>query len=168
LKKILINNQIRASQVRLVDETGKNLGVVSLDEALKIAKERNLDLIQVTEKIDPPVCKLGDYGKYIYSLQKKERGEKSKKIGEVKTLRLGVSISTHDLETKAHLAEKFLNKGNKVKIELMLKGREEAFPLLAKEKIKQFLEIIEKTIPIKVENELKKVGRNFIIIISKK
>ena len=71
-KKPLANNQIRAREVRLIDETGKQMGVVPLEEALNLAKERNLDLIQVTEKVEPPVCKLGDYGKYLYQEEKKE------------------------------------------------------------------------------------------------
>ena len=166
IKRPLVNNQIRAPQVRVVDQTGKQLGIFRLEEALRIARERNLDLIQITEKVEPPVCKIIDYGKYLYWLQKKERG--AKKSSQIKGIRLGFNISLYDLETRAHQAEKFLKKGNKVKIEMRLKGREKALGEFAKGKINQFLEILEKLIPIKTERELKREPRGFTMIISKK
>jgi len=165
IKKPFINNQIRARQVRLIDETEKQVGVVSLEEAIQMARERNLDLIQVTEKIDPPVCKIMEYGKYLYSLQKREKGVK--KSSEIKGIRLGFNISPHDLEIKANLAENFLKKGNRVKIEMILRGREKGFSELAKEKVKQFAEILGKKIPIKIEKELKREARGFTMIIAK-
>lgn len=165
IKKPLINNQIRARQIRLIDETGRQVGIVSLEEALRIAKERNLDLIQVTEKVEPPVCKVADYGKYLYWLQKKERtkGKKSK----IKGIRLGFNISLHDLENRVRQAEIFLKKGDRVKVEMILRGREKGLSEFAKEKIEQFLEILKKKIPIKVERELKKEAGGFTMIISK-
>lgn len=134
-----------------------------------MARERNLDLIQVTEKVEPPVCKIIDYGKFLYSLQKKERkaGVKSKGAGEIKGIRLSFNISPHDMEVKARLAEKFLLKGNKVKIELILKGRQKALGDFAKEKMSRFLEILNENCPIKAERELKREARGFTIIISK-
>ena len=165
IKKPFINNQIRAATVRLIDETEKQVGIVSLEEAIKMARERNLDLIQVTEKIEPPVCRIMEYGKYLYSLQKREKGVK--KSSEIKGIRLGFNISPHDLEIKANLAENFLKKGDRVKIEMILRGREKGFSDLAKEKIKQFVEILGKKIPIKIEKELKKELRGFTMIISK-
>ncbi len=129
--------------------------------------ERNLDLIQVTEKVEPPVCKIMDWGKYLYSLEKKERVSRVKTGGEIKGIRLGFNISLHDLEIRAHQAEKFLKKGDKVRVELILRGREKAHGDFAKEKINQFLEILEKLIPIKTERELKRESRGFTIIISK-
>ena len=152
--------------MRVIDETGKQIGVLALQEALRIARERNLDLIQITEKVEPPVCKIIDYGKYLYWLQKKERG--AKKSSQIKGIRLGFNISLYDLETRAHQAEKFLKKGNKVKVEMRLRGREKALGEFAKGKINQFLEILEKLIPIKTERELKREPRGFTMIISKK
>jgi len=154
--------------VRVIDETGKQLGVFGLEKALQIAQERNLDLIQVTEKVEPPVCKIMDYGKYLYWLQKKEKTAKAKRGGELKGVRLGFAISLHDLEIKANLAKKFLEKGQRVKIEMILKGREKGFSELAKEKIDQFLEILGKLIPIKIEGDLKKGPGGFTMIITKK
>jgi len=152
----------------VIDETGKQLGVFGLEEALRMAEERNLDLIQVTEKTEPPVCKIMDYGKYLYWLQKKEKVTKVSGGGELKGIRLGFNISLHDLETRARQAEKFLKKGDKVRIEMVLRGREKALGEFAKGKINQFLEILEKLIPVKIERELKKEPRGFTMIISKK
>jgi len=163
LKKTFVDNQIRAKKIRLIDETGKNLGIFNLEEGLKMARERNLNLVQLTEKVEPPVCKITDYGKYLYSLQKKT---KIKKASQLKTIRLGFNISNHDLEIRAGQAENFLKKGEKVKVEMILKGREKALTEFAKGKIKQFLEYLEKRIPIKVERELKKEARGFTMIIS--
>ena len=116
IKKPLVNNQIRASQVRVIDEAGKQLGIMPLENALKLARERNLDLIQVTEKVEPPVCKLGDYGKYLYREEKKEKAAQKHQGSELKGIRLTFNISQHDLETRAHQAGKFLNKGDKIRI----------------------------------------------------
>ncbi len=167
LKKPLVNNQIRAREVRLIEENGKQAGVVSLEEALRIARERNLDLIQVTEKVEPPVCKIGDYGKYLYQEEKREKAAHKHKGGELKGIRLSFNISQHDLETRARQAEKFLNKGDKVRIELHLRGREKAHQDFAKEKIEKFIEILRNTTPVKTERELKKEPRGFTMIISK-
>jgi len=167
LKRPLVNNQIRAPRVRVIDETGKQVGVLELEEALRIARERNLDLVQVTEKVTPAVCKIMDYGKYLYALQKKERKVKIKRAGELKGVRLGFNISPHDLETRARQAENFLKRGDKVRMELPLRGREKALPEFAKEKINKFLEILAGLIPYKVERELKREPRGFTMIIAK-
>ncbi len=165
--RIPINNYIRAREVRVIDETGKQLGIMPFEEALRISRDRNLDLIQVTEKVVPPVCRIGDFGKYLYQQQKKER--KIKQIGgELKEIRIGFNISPHDLETKAKLAEKFLKKGDKVKISMPLRGREKALGNFAKEKINQFFNFLGTVIPIKLERELKREPRGFTMIISKK
>lgn len=168
-KRTLINNQIKAKEVRLVDETGKQLGILPKEKALQKARERSLDLIQVTEKVEPPVCKLMDYGKYLYNLKKKEKGAKHHKAGELKGIRLGFGISDHDLEVRAKQAEKFLNKGSKVRIEMQLKGRQKSKALegFAKEKIKRFIQILENLVQIKIERELKREARGLTMIISK-
>ena len=167
-KKFLINNQIKARVVRVIDEQGNNLGVFSLEEALKMAKERNLDLIQITDRANPPVCRICDYGKFVYQMKKKEKERKKEQKGELKGIRLGFNTSEHDMEIRANHAKEFLEKGNRVQIEMILRGREKELTNFAKEKIKKFLEILESKISIKVEQELKKVPRGFIMIISKK
>jgi translation initiation factor IF-3 len=105
-----------------------------------------------------------DYGKYLYSLQKKT---KIKKTGELKTIRLSFNISSHDLEIRAKQAEKFLKKGDKVRVEMRLRGREKALADFAKGKIKQFLEVLEGVVPVKIERELKKESRGLTMILSK-
>ncbi len=139
-----------------------------MEEALQKAQERNLDLIQVTSKVEPPVCKIMDYGKFLYQQKKREKeSAKKQKGGELKGIRLGFNMAQHDLEVKARQAEKFLKEGNKVKIELRLRGREKALGDHAREKINTFLEILQKLIPYKAEREIKREPRGFTMIISK-
>lgn len=138
-----------------------------MSEAFDLAEKRELDIIQVTEKVDPPVCKLMDYGKYLYWQEKKQK-KTIKHAGELKVIRLSFGISQHDLETKVQQAEAFLEKGDKVKIEMVLRGREKALGNFAKEKINKFLEMLNRLLPIKTERELKREMRGFIMIISKK
>ena len=150
-----------------MDETGKQLGIIELTEALRLAQERNLDLIQVTEKVIPPVCRLADYGKYLYWQEKKQKEIKKHKGGQIKGIRLTFGISLHDLETRAKQAEKFLNQGDKVLIEMVLRGREKALAGVAKDKINLFIEILDKAVPIKAETDLRKGPRGVTMIISK-
>jgi len=167
LNKVLINNFIRAKEVRVIGEDGSQLGVMNIFEAIDLAKSRGLDLIQVTEKVDPPICKIANYGKYLYSQQKKEKKMAHPKGGELKEIRLSFTISPHDSETKAKQAKKFLDDGNKVKVSLVLRGREKAFGYMAKDKVELFLKVLNEIIPIKTERELKREPRGFTTIISK-
>lgn len=153
--------------MRLINEKGEQLGILDLGKAIEMAKEKELDLIQVTEKVEPPVCKIMDYGKYIYQQKKKEKSAKHHHIGELKGIRLTFNISTHDLETRARQAEAFLKKGDKVKIEMRLRGREKALERFAREKIKKFLETLNGLIPIKVEGDVRKQFGGLTMIISK-
>ena len=150
-----------------MDEAGNQLGVVGLEEALRMAKEKNLDLIQISEKAVPPVCKIMEYGKYIYWQEKKEKESAKHKSSETKITQLTYNISSHDLETKADRSKKFLEKGDKILIVMVLRGREKALAEFAKGKIDQFLEILNKQIPIKTDRELKRDPRGFSMIISK-
>jgi len=162
-----MNYQIRAKEVRLIDDTGSQLGILPLEEALSKAKEKGLELIQVTEKVSPPVCKIMDYGKYLYSQKKKEKQAKHHHSGELKGIRLTFGISEHDLETRANQAQKFLKKGSKVRVEMKLKGREKAHQDFAKEKIQKFVEAVQKEIPVKIERDMKKQPRGITMIIAK-
>jgi len=167
LNKVLINNFIRAKEVRVIDETGKQLGIIDIFKAIDLAKSKGLDLIQVTEKVEPPICKIANYGKYLYTLQKKEKKMAKPKGGELKEIRLTFGISSHDMEIRAKQAQKFLKSGNKVKISMVLRGREKAMGNFAKEKIQKFLEITNNLIPIKTEREIKREPRGFTMIVSK-
>jgi len=163
------NNQIKAETVRLVGEEGQQLGVFNLSDAISLAKEKGLDLIMVTDKAIPPVCKIGDYGKHLYSLQKKERKNiAGSKHGETKSIRLSFNISDNDLNTRILSAEKFLKKGDKVNVELKLKGREKQLSDVGVQKIKKFIEILGSKIDIKIEKDIKKELKGLSVTILKK
>ncbi|MDD3292549.1 MAG: translation initiation factor IF-3 [Candidatus Pacebacteria bacterium] len=169
MNKTLYNNQIRAEEVRLIDTEGQQVGVLPLSKAIEMAKEKGLDLIQVTEKVSPPICRIGDYGKYLYQLQKKERKILTgSKKSEVKTIKLSFNISDNDLLTRVSASEKILKKGGKVRIELRLKGREKRLPEVGVEKINKFIDKIKEKIDIKIEKELKKEPKGLSMIILKK
>lgn len=164
-KRILTNNQIRVAKVRLIDETGAQLGVLDTYQALQKAREKGLDLIQVTEKTEPPVCKIGDFGKYLYHERKKEKP--SKRIGELKSVRLSFGISDHDLEIRARAAEKFLKEGHKVRVEMVLRGREKYLGNFSREKMNKFLEKLKELVPFKMEREVKKEFKGLTTILTK-
>jgi len=143
--------------------------LVPLAQALEMAKAKGMDLIQVTEKVEPPVCKIGDYGKYLYSLQKKERKiSLGAKGGEVKSIRLTFNISDNDIDTRAIASEKFLKKGDKVKVDLPLRGRQKGLTNVGEQRIQKFLELLGQKIEIKIEKPLKREPKGLSMIIAKK
>lgn len=169
LKKPKYNNQIKAESVRLIGEEGQQLGVFSLQDALENAKGKNLDLIMITDKAIPPICKIGDYGKYLYSLQKKERKNiAGSKRGETKNIRLSFNISDNDLNTRILAGEKFLNKGDKINVELRLKGRQKQLANIGFGKIKKYIELLGEKLEIKIEKEIKKEPKGLSVTILKK
>ena len=167
MDKVLINNFIRAKEVRVISETGEQLGVMNIFQAIDLAKSKDLDLIQVTEKVEPPVCRIANHGKYLYQQQKKEKKMQKPRGGELKEIRLTFNISPHDMETRAKQAKKFLDEGDKVKINMSLRGREKAMGQFATDKVKLFLGNLNSLIPIKTERELKREPRGFTMIVSK-
>ncbi len=169
MDKVLINNFIRAKEVRVIDETGAQLGVMNIFAAIDLAKSKGLDLIQVTEKVEPPVCRIGNYGKHLYTLQKKERKIKAgTKESKLKEVQVGFNTSPHDIEVKAGQAKRFLEEGDKVKVAMFLKGREKAMGDFAVKKIEFFVEKLKTLLEIKIERELKRDPKGFTLIISKK
>lgn len=168
-KKLKFYNQIPSSTVRLISEDGENLGIVSKEKAFDLAREKRLDLIIITSKIDPPIVKLGDYGKYLYRQQKKaSKQKKGQKLGKVKNIRISLRIAQHDLLNKINQAIKFLNKGFRVRFEIFLKGREKRLQNEAKEKLNLVISEIGKEVAIEQDGEIKKNPRGFEIIIRKK
>jgi len=141
------------------------MGVVDIEEALRTSREHDLDLVQVTDKVDPPVCKVMDYGKYLYQQEKKKKNPK--KTGGLKSIRIGFKTSPHDSETKVRAAERFLKKGNKVKIEMKLRGREKALSNIARQNLNEFVKNIGDKIPIKIERQIKRASNGLTIIIIK-
>ena len=121
----MINEQIRDREVRVVSESGEQLGIMSSKEAMKLAREAELDLVKIAPNAKPPVCKIIDYGKYRYEMARKEKeARKKQKVIEVKEIRLSPNIDTNDINTKMNNARKFLEKGDKVKVTLRFRGRE--------------------------------------------
>lgn len=169
MDKILVNNFIRAKEVRVISETGEQLGVMNIFAAIELAKSKGLDLIQVTEKVDPPVCRIGNHGKYLYSQQKKERKIRANtKESKLKEIQVGFNTSPHDIAVRAGQAEKFLKNGDKVKVSMRLKGREKAMGEFAKKKVQLFVDKVNELLPVKLERELKRELKGFTLIISKK
>lgn len=141
-KELRVNEQIRVPQVRLID--GENqVGIISTREAIDMARARDLDLIEVSPQADPPVCKILDFGKYKYHQQKVDHKQRVRsRSNEMKTIRLSPRIGPHDLETKVGQARKFLEKGARVKFDVIFKGRENAYIDIGKEKLKQIIEML--------------------------
>lgn len=152
----------------MIGQDGKNLGLVPLEQALDSAQKRGLDLVQITDKVEPPVCKIQDYGKYLYQQRKKGKTERTKKTGGIKSVRLTFKISHHDLETRLKKAKQFLEQGQTVRIEMKLRGREHRLTDFAREKVNEFLKMITQNTPVRIERELKKERMGLAMIISKK
>ncbi len=161
-KKTEINEMIRDREIRVIDENGEQLGMMSSKDAYKLALERKLDLVKIAPQAKPPVCKIMDYGKHKYEMQKKEKEAKKKqKTVQIKEVRLSLNIEKHDLETKAHNAIKFLGKGDKVKVSLRFKGREMGHTKLGYEVFDRFAETIGEE--GKMEGRPKMEGRQMIV-----
>lgn len=123
-EKVRINNQIRARELRVIDEEKGNLGVITTEEALRLAKERGLDLIEISPEADPPIAKITDYGKFQYITQKKESEARAKAhVTETKTIQIKIATGEHDLELKAKKISEWIKEGHRVKLDLFLSGR---------------------------------------------
>ena len=137
----MINEQIRDREVRLIGQDGEQLGVMPITEAMKLAREAELDLVKIAPTAKPPVCKIIDYGKYRYEQARKEKEAKKKqKTIEIKEVRLSPNIDENDLNTKVNAARKFIEKGNKVKVTLRFRGREMAHVQSSKQTLDVFSE----------------------------
>jgi translation initiation factor IF-3 len=159
-----VNKQINAQTVRVIDENGKQLGIMSLEEALALAEEKDLDLLEVAPNASPPVCRLVDYGKFKYLEQKKEaQAKKKRSIIEVKEIRLRYNTDVGDLETKLKLARKFFEEGNKVKFSMRFRGREKGFVDKGLEKLETIIQSL-KDVCI-VESQTKELQGNQLILV---
>jgi translation initiation factor IF-3 len=163
--KARINHQIKAAEVRVIDDSGKMVGVMKLSDALSLAEEREVDLVEISPQANPPVVKLLNYDKYRYQ-QEKAAQEAKKKVKKVtmKEIRLSVRIGINDLNFKAKQASEFMSEGNKVKADVRMRGREQAHAELAFDLIKKFQTLI--TIPFVKEAGPTKMGNTVSIIIS--
>lgn len=133
-----INNNIRVREVRLIDNEGNQMGIVPTLEALKMAKEQDLDLVEVSPNANPPVCKILDFGKYKFEQEKKLRdSKKNQKVLKIKEIRMQPKIGSGDLDTKSKHVQEFLNEGNKVKVTIRFRGRELAHTELGFDVLKE-------------------------------
>ena len=167
ISELMINEQIRDKEVRLVGADGEQLGIVSSKEAQRIADEVGLDLVKIAPNAKPPVCKVIDYGKYRYEQARKEKDAKKKqKTVELKEIRLSPNIEANDLNTKVNAAKKFLAKGNKVKITLRFRGREMAHMNSSKHILDDFAESLADVAV--VEKAPKIEGRSIGMVLAEK
>ena len=167
ISDLLINEQIRDKEIRLIGENGEQLGIMPSRDALKLAEEAGLDLVKIAPTAKPPVCKIVDYGKYKYEqIRKEKEAKKKQKTIEIKEIRLSPNIDTNDLNTKINAARKFLTKGDKVKVTLRFRGREMAHMNSSKHILDEFA---EKLSDISVVEKAPKVeGRSMTMFLTEK
>ena len=167
ISELMINEQIKDKEVRLIGENGDQLGVVPLKEAMDLAEAAELDLVKIVPKAEPPVCRIIDYGKYKYELVRKEKEAKKKqKTVELKEIRMSPNIDQNDMNTKMSSARKFITKGDKVKVTLRFRGREMAHMQKSRHILDDFAAALEDI--ALVENTAKTEGRTLFIVLAEK
>ena len=163
----MINEQIRDKEVRVIGEDGEQLGIMSAKDAMKLAREAELDLVKIAPTAKPPVCKIVDYGKYRYEQMRKEKEAKKKqKTIDIKEVRFSPNIDTNDLNTKINQARKFLSKGDKVKVSIRFRGRELAHTEIGIDILNNFAAQLEDVAV--VEKPAKVEGRSMVMYLAEK
>jgi len=166
-KERLVNEEIREKELRVIGSDGSQLGIMSSSQAMKLAIEKNLDLVMISPDAKPPVCKIMDYGKFRFEQAKRDKERrKNQKVVDIKEVRLSLNIDTHDFNTKLNQALKFLAKGDKVKVSIRFRGREMGHPELGSEIMKKFSEACAETAI--VEKLPKLEGRNMLMFLAPK
>ena len=164
---MIVNEQIRSKEVRLIGKDGDQVGVVSRDEALRIAEQENLDLVLVSPNAKPPVARVIDYGKYRYEQQKREKEQrKNQKTVNVKEIRLSPTIDDHDFETKMRQGRGFVEKGDKVKVSIRFRGRAITHKDIGREVLERFAEGMNDV--AQVESKTQMEGRNMFMMLAPK
>lgn len=159
-----VNEQIRAASIRLVDQNGDMVGVVSVDEGLKLAEQASLDLVEVSPNASPPVCKILDYGKYKYEAQKKaHEARKKQRVIQIKEIKLRPTIDKHDLDIKVNRALGFIEEGDKVRITLRFRGREMDHQELGMQVLERVQEAMKDI--AKIEQPPKMEGRQIVMTV---
>ena len=163
--KVRLNHQIKAPQLRVINEEGEQVGIMPTSQALALALQHGLDLVEVSPVANPPVAKLIDFAKYKYQQKKMEQQQKKKaKKTEVKTIWLSMRISSHDMSIKAKKVTDFLAEGDLVRIELRMKGREQAYGELGRKQLQDFLAFI--TSPNRIEVPMKRMGGTWSLTVA--
>ncbi len=164
---MLINEEIRDKEVRLIDFDGTQLDIVSIDVAMNKAEERGMDLVKIAPQAKPPVCKIMDYGKYRFEMAKREKeAKKNQKTVSIKEIKMSPSIDVHDFDTKVNHTKKFLSSGDKVKITVRFRGRELHHTQLGNELLAKFADAISEA--GSVEKPAKLEGRNMTMTVAPK
>lgn len=167
IKGVLINEQIREKEVRLVGVEGEQIGVTAMEEAQRLATEAGLDLVMIAPKAKPPVCKIMDFGKHKFDIAKREKeARKKQKTISVKEVRFSASIEKHDFDTKLRNAEKFLKAGDKVKVSVVFRGREMMHTQSGRELLEEAAKILEEFGDI--EQRPRFEGRSMVIMVAPK
>ncbi len=162
------NDRIHVPQVRVIDEKGEMLGVLDKEKAVALAQERGLDLVEVNPKANPPVCKLLNFGQFKYQKEKEARKQKAQSAEvEIKGIRLSLRIGDHDLETRHLQAKKFFERGDKVKVDLPLRGREKAFRHGAEEVINRLIALLKADYPLRIEQPLAYQNGRMTVILAR-
>ncbi len=165
--ELRINEAIRAREVRVNSVDGEQFGIMSLHDALHLAEEKHLDLVEIAPKAKPPVCRIMDYGKYLYEQQKREKeARKRQRTIDVKEVKLRIRIEDHDFEVKTKNAIRFLEGGDKVKVTIMFRGREMTHPELGEQLLNRMADQLQEIAT--VERKPKLEGRNMIMIVAPK
>lgn len=168
VKDLRINEQIRVREVRLIDEEGNQKGIVQTRDALDMAKEAGVDLVEVAPQSKPPVCKILNYGKYKFELDKKNREQKKKqKLVKLKEVRMQPKIEKHDLAFKTKHVQEFLDAGNKVKVTIRFRGREMAHTELGRVVLDKLIELLEEG-SFSIDNPPRMEGRFMSMLLSPK
>lgn len=163
-KRLRLNNQIRVPEISVIDDTGKQLGIMPVHEALKIADTKGLDLVEIGPTAKPPLAKIMNFGKYMYQKEKKGQNSKGKSAAnEMKTVRLGFRTEIHDIMVRASQADKFLKKGHRVMLQVTMRGKEREMAHLAREKLEKSLTMISELF-VK-ESEIKRYPGGFEVLI---
>jgi translation initiation factor IF-3 len=163
----IINERIRFPKVRVIDSDGSQLGIMSSREALQMAEEKELDLVLVSDKADPPVCKIVDYGKHKFEQEKKAKEAKKKQhTVDVKEVKMRYKIEEHDYNVRINQAERFLKAGDKVKATIMFRGREIQHSDLAEDLLKRMATDLQEL--AEVQQAPKKEGRNMMMLLAPK
>ena len=160
-----INNQIRIPEVQVIDEKGKQLGIMATTEALKLSLEKNLDLVEVGPQAKPPIAKIMDYGKYMYQKEKQDKSQGKQKDQEMKTVRIGFKTGEHDLKFKSEQCDRFLKEGHPVRIELTLRGREKGLAHMGKEKLEIFIKLISE--PHVIQQDIRRSPYGWLVIVKR-
>ena len=166
-KELQINDEIRDKELRIIDTDGSQLGIMSANDALDKAAEKNLDLVKISPMAKPPVCKIMDYGKYRFEQAKREKeAKKNQHIVDIKEIGLSLNIDTHDFNTKQGHAKRFIGEGDKVKVSIRFRGREMGHPELGFEIMRKFADSCSEF--ANVEKAAKLEGRNMLMFLAPK